>query len=127
LKIAKLYSQYLTQTAFDSASLAADLDKMLTRYFPLAEIPAKAVVGIWKGKRDQLEFLANGTGKSTHLRGKTKPFTYEISGGAINVTMDQVTTKYFMQKDQRAIYFIYPDGRFAGRKEPFGKGTVLDE
>ena len=127
LKIAKLYSQYLAQTAFDSASLAADLDKMLARYFPLAEIPLKAVVGIWKGKRDQLEFLADGTGKSTHLRGKTRPFTYEISGGTINVTMDQVTTKYFMQKDQRAIYFIYPDGRFAGRKEAFGKGVVIEE
>jgi len=127
LKIAKLYSQYLTQTPFDSAGLATELDKMLASYFPLVEIPPKAVVGLWKGKRDQLEFLADGTGKSTHLRGKTKPFTYEISGGAINVTMDQITTKYFMQKDQRAIYFIYPDGRFAGRKEPFGKGTVLDE
>jgi acetyl esterase/lipase len=127
LKIARLYSQYLTQTAFDSASLAVELDRMLARYFPIAEIPPEAVVGIWKGKRDQLEFLADGTGKSTHLRGRTKPFTYEISGGSINVTMDQVTTKYFMQKDQRAIYFIYQDGRFAGRKEPFGKGTVLDE
>ena len=127
LKIAKLYSQYLTQTSFDSASLAAELDKMLARYFPLAEVPPQAVIGTWKGLHDQLQFLDDGTGISTHLRGKTKPFTYEISGDAINVTMDKATTKYFMQKDQRAIYFIYPEGRHAATKEIFSKGPMLDE
>jgi len=121
LKLARLYSEHLTQTKFKPANLAAKLDTMLERYFPLDEIPANRVAGFWKGKHDKLEFLEDGTGEFTNRTGKSQSFTYTVSDDTIDVTIDNVTTEYFMQNDQRAIYSIFQEGRFAGRKEHFNR------
>ena len=119
LKIARLYSKYLTQATFDFASLENFLDKMLEHYFPLAEVPPKAVVSVWKGKTETLQFLDDGTGKQINRNNKSKPFTYTVAGGSIKVTAGGVVTEYFMQKDKHAIYYIHNDHRYAGRKEVY--------
>ena len=119
LKIAGLYSKHLTQVPFESADLNKELDTMLAGYFPLDAIPARAVLGTWTGKRETLQFLEDGTGKQINRNKKGKPFTYIVSGRSIKLTMGETNTDYFMRNDQRGIYFIYPDGRYAGNKEMF--------
>jgi acetyl esterase/lipase len=121
LRIARLYAQHLKETPFEPASLSARLEEMLDRYLPLDAIPEREVTGTWKGTSGSLRFFEGGSGTMTHRNGRRQAFTYRVSGGSIGVTMDNVTTQYFMQKDRRAIYRIPSEGRYAGRKEHFSK------
>lgn len=121
LKIARLYSRHLTRKKFNESKLSDQLDSILERYFPLDKIPENSVTGLWKAKFEKLEFRADGTGIFTNRPGKEQPFTYKVSGGTIDVTLNDVTTEYFMQNDRRAIYRVVPEGRFAGKKEHFNR------
>ncbi|WP_168433674.1 alpha/beta hydrolase [Pontiella sulfatireligans] len=119
LKIADLYTQHLTRYSLDVDGLSAQLDEMLERYFPLEKVNLAEVVGRWKAKKETLEFSADGTGTSTNQKGESRPLTYTVNADRIDVSIGQNKMVYYMQNDRRAIYSIYPEGRFAGRKEHY--------
>lgn len=121
IKIAQLYSKHLERPNNDMTQLNLQIDQAVARFLPLDAVDATKLLGSWHGKRETYRIASAGTGTVTSKRGKSTPFSYQVKTGFAEVTLNDSTTKFFLEHNLKTIYSITASGRHAGKKELYTK------
>jgi hypothetical protein len=121
LSLAKLYQQGFDLKHVDFVKLEADLDEQLRGYFPVDAIRPEQLLGIWAGQNERIRLLEDGRGEVVDKRGQTAAATYRNLGDYFEMVTNAASRRFYLRRDQRAIYEISQDARHGGKKEIYTK------
>jgi dienelactone hydrolase len=121
LAVAEHFNEHFELNFQGMAGLKEELNQNLDRFYPIDLIDLSQLVGTWKAKKETIVLNADGTGSLSTARDKALALHYTIEGSKVMVAQEDGTETFYMTRDQRTIYRIYAEGRFAGRKENYTK------
>lgn len=122
LQIARLYKNQFKLKHADIDEVESLLDQRLAGFYPAKSIETDQLLGVWKCKKYSVQFKDDGTAEMANANGKViLTGKFRNQGDFVEVITDEEKRFFYLRKDGRAVFEIYREGRFAGKKEVYTK------